>query len=262
MTISADSRGTGTIVDDDNPVAASINDVSVTEGSAPSTVNATFTVTLSGPAPAPVQIRYSTVNGSAGSPADYTGVANALLNIGQGNSTGTFDIVVKGDALPEGTGTPLAETFFVDLISTTGPATISADSRGTGTIVDDDNPVTASINDVSVTEGNSGTANATFTVTLSGPAAGPSADPLFDGRRLGRLAGRLHRGDECESLNIAQSAEQRHVQHRRQGRRPARRQGNPASENFFVDLVSCDRAGDDQRRLARHRARSSTTTRR
>ena len=41
-----------------------------------------------------------------------------------------------------------------------------ADSQGTGTIVNDDAPC-LSIGDVAVTEGNSGTTNAVFTVTLS-----------------------------------------------------------------------------------------------
>jgi Calx-beta domain-containing protein len=172
-TISADSRGTGTITDDDSPVTASINDVSVTEGHTPTTVNATFTVTLSGPAQAQVQIQYRTANGSAVAPGDYTAVSSGVLTISQGQSSGTFSIQVKGDIVPEGTGTPLTETFFVDLINASGPATISADSRGIGSIVDDDSPVTASIDDVSVTEGNAGTVTATFTVSLSGPASAP-----------------------------------------------------------------------------------------
>ena len=42
-----------------------------------------------------------------------------------------------------------------------------ADGIGVGTITDDDAAPTLSINDVTVTEGNTGTVNATFTVTLS-----------------------------------------------------------------------------------------------
>jgi len=47
-----------------------------------------------------------------------------------------------------------------------GNATIS-DAQGVGTITDDDGAPTLSINDATVTEGNTGTTNATFTVTLS-----------------------------------------------------------------------------------------------
>ena len=42
-----------------------------------------------------------------------------------------------------------------------------ADTQGLGTIVNDDTPPSIAINDVSLTEGNSGTAALTFTATLS-----------------------------------------------------------------------------------------------
>ena len=69
-------------------------------------------------------------------------------------------MTVNGDALDEN-----SETFNLDL-SGASAATI-ADSRGVATIVDDDPTPTLSINDVSITEGNSGTKNVTFTVSLS-----------------------------------------------------------------------------------------------
>ena len=50
------------------------------------------------------------------------------------------------------------ETFFVNLAEPAN-ATI-ADAQGLGTITDDDPTPTLSINDVTVTEGNSGTVNA------------------------------------------------------------------------------------------------------
>ena len=59
----------------------------------------------------------------------------------------------------------LHETFFVNL-SAPMNATIS-DGQGVATIVDDDTMPSLSISDVTVTEGNSGSASATFTVTLS-----------------------------------------------------------------------------------------------
>src|SRR6185312_15777020 len=71
-------------------------------------------------------------------------------------------VLVNGDTVDE-----TQETFFLD-ISNVQNATVSS-NRGTGFIVDDDGP-TISINDVSVTEGNSGTKAATFTLTLSGPS--------------------------------------------------------------------------------------------
>src|SRR5207249_4940576 len=61
------------------------------------------------------------------------------------------------------------ETFFVNLSSPTG-GTI-ADGQGLGTIINDDGQ-TLSINDVTVTEGNSGTVNAVFTVSRNGGTTG------------------------------------------------------------------------------------------
>ena len=59
------------------------------------------------------------------------------------------------------------ETFFVNVTNATG-ATIT-DGQGVGTIQNDDLP-TLSIDDVSTTEGDSGTKTFTFHVTLSAPA--------------------------------------------------------------------------------------------
>jgi hypothetical protein len=69
---------------------------------------------------------------------------------------------VKGDTVDE-----QQEFFYLDILNVQN-ATVSS-GRGKGFIVDDDGP-TISINDVSITEGNSGTKNATFTLTLSGPS--------------------------------------------------------------------------------------------
>ena len=69
-------------------------------------------------------------------------------------------VSVIGDAAPEAN-----ETFVVNL---SGPVNATlADGQGLGTIADDDTGVVLFIDDVSVTEGNAGTVNATFTVSLS-----------------------------------------------------------------------------------------------
>jgi hypothetical protein len=69
-------------------------------------------------------------------------------------------VPVLGDALDEDD-----ETYTVTLSSPTN-ATIS-DASGAGVITDDDPTPTLSINDVTVTEGDAGTVDASFTVTLS-----------------------------------------------------------------------------------------------
>jgi hypothetical protein len=69
-------------------------------------------------------------------------------------------VAVLGDTIAEPT-----ETFTVIL---SGPTSASiTDGQGTGTITDDDAVPTISISDVTVTEGNAGTTNAVFTVSLS-----------------------------------------------------------------------------------------------
>ena len=57
-----------------------------------------------------------------------------------------------------------------------------ADGQGVGTINDNDPLPTVSVNDVTVTEGNGGTVNATFTLSLNGPS-GRTHRRLRDRRR-------------------------------------------------------------------------------
>ena len=95
---------------------------------------------------------------------------------------------MNGDALDE-----INETFFVDLSSATN-ATI-ADRQAVGTITDDDAPPTVSVGDVTVTEGDAGTATATFTVTLNAPSGRPALGRLRDRDGRAHGSGRLHR---CE----------------------------------------------------------------
>jgi hypothetical protein len=83
------------------------------------------------------------------------------LTFNPGETSKPVTVQVNGDALNEPN-----ETFFVNLSGATN-ATIS-DSQGVGTITNDDPLPSLSINDVTVNpEGNSGTVNANFTVTLS-----------------------------------------------------------------------------------------------
>lgn len=153
------SAVTGTINDEDPTVpAASIDDVTVTEGNA-GTINAVFTVTLS-PAPtSTVSVSYATASGTATAPSDYT-AKSGTLNFTAGQTSKTISVAVKGDLTHEPT-----ETFALTLGSPTG-LTI-ADGSGLGTITNDDAPPGLAIADKSTTEGNTGTKNLVLTVTLS-----------------------------------------------------------------------------------------------
>ena len=143
----------------------SVRDVVVVEGNS-GTTQATFVVALSGPSSQSVSFSFATANGSATAGSDYV-ATNGAAAFAPGEVEKPVVVLVNGDTVDEA-----QETFFLD-ISNVQNATVSS-SRGTGFIVDDDGP-TISINDVSVTEGNSGTKAATFTLSLSGPSVEPIA---------------------------------------------------------------------------------------
>ena len=135
----------------------SVRDAVVVEGNA-GTTQATFVVALSGPSSQSVSFSFATSNGTATAGSDYIATSGALT-FAPGEVEKPVVVLVNGDTVDE-----TQETFFLD-ISNVQNATVSS-SRGTGFIGDDDGP-TISVNDVSVTEGNSGTKAATFTLTLS-----------------------------------------------------------------------------------------------
>jgi ELWxxDGT repeat protein len=134
----------------------SIDDVNLVEGHS-GTSNASFTVTLSSPSTQTITVQFLTANGTASAGSDYQSTGGTLTFL-PGQTSRSVSVIVNGDLLGEA-----HETFFVNL-SYPQNATI-ADGQGVGSILDDEPRV--SINDVSLTEGNSGTKVFTFAVTLS-----------------------------------------------------------------------------------------------
>jgi len=155
----AGSQGVLTITDNDAPPTISINDVTVTEGNS-GTTDASFTVTLSWMSGKTVTTGYTIANNTATAGSDYTAVDPTTLIFYPGETEKTVTVKVTGDTIDEEN-----ETFYVNLSGYPTNAT-TADSQGVGTITNDD-ALAISINDVTVTEGNSGTTDASFTVTLS-----------------------------------------------------------------------------------------------
>ncbi len=168
-------RNTASTINDCNaPPDVTIDNVTIAEGDAGSAV-ATFTVSLSRPAPAAgVTFDIATQNDTA-TTSDNDYVPNKLVaqTISAGNTTYTFNVAVNGDMTVEPD-----ETFFVNLRNVTGA--ILVDGQGVGTIQNDDSaPIpNLSINDISQSETNSGTTIFTFTVTSSLPA--PAGGITFD----------------------------------------------------------------------------------
>jgi len=132
----------------------SISDTTVTEGD-----TARFTVTLANPPSGETTVDYMTVMGTADPGDDYTGQSDTLTFSG-GATSQTVSVQTIDDDLHEGT-----ENFTVRLSNSSGPAI--ADDVGIGTINDNESRPGLSIDDVTVTEGQT----AAFTVTLSGKSA-------------------------------------------------------------------------------------------
>ncbi len=149
---------TGTIKNDDTEPSFAVADASASEGDA-----ITFTVTRSGAMDNAVSVKWNTKadssNGAnAASATDYTAVTTAMtLTFAKGVRTQTFTVATTEDVLDESN-----ETFLVELTGAVG-ATIST-AQATGTITDDDNPVSFSIADAEATEGG----KVTFTVSRKG----------------------------------------------------------------------------------------------
>ena len=158
-----DAFGEAVIGDDDAASAISIGDVSLTEPGA-SYQNANFTVSLNQRSEKPISVRVDTAHGTAGS-ADYSPRSAVTVLFPVGVTSRTVSVPVRpGDAIDEDD-----ETFHLDASNAIN-ASIS-DGRGTATILDDDPAPSISVNDVSVTEGDSSYVNATFTVSLSQQSA-------------------------------------------------------------------------------------------
>jgi hypothetical protein len=137
----------------------SINDVTVTEGNS-GTTSANFTVSLSAAPTQTVSVHYATVDGSATTAGgDYQAIAGTLT-FSPGVPSQTVTVLVNGDRLGESN-----ESFLLLLTNPTNA--FVADMTGVGSIVDDEPHVSIDDGPVSVTEGNTGTTSAVFTVRLS-----------------------------------------------------------------------------------------------
>ncbi len=153
-------QAVGTILNDDSTV--SIANVSVSEGNSGVTP-VVFTVSLSSPVPAgsaPVVVKYATAAGTAVAGKDFVAQSGSI-SIGPGQSSGTITVLALGNTLNEPN-----KTFTVTLTSATN-ALLPAGTKATGTIQNDDPLPSLSVSNVTAAEGNSGTTNFTFTVSLS-----------------------------------------------------------------------------------------------
>jgi hypothetical protein len=118
------------------------------------------------PTAAPVSLRYQTSDETAIAGSDYS-AASGTLSLAAGRPSGSvsnISITILNDVLDE------ADETFLLVLSNPSGASLGAPSSHRVTIADDDAPPTLAIGDVSVTEGNAGTVNAVFAVSLSAPS--------------------------------------------------------------------------------------------
>ena len=148
------------IIDDDPPPLISIDDVLVSESG-----EAEFTLTLSTFSLQDVVVELTTENGTAAAGVDFE-MSTQLVMIPRRSTSAKFRIPIINDLLNEPN-----ETFFVNLVQTVNGGI----GKGSGhvTIIDDDAPLSLSVSDARVVEGNTGTITMEFAVRLSSPSTHP-----------------------------------------------------------------------------------------
>jgi hypothetical protein len=172
-----DAVGQASIVDDDVTPSLTITDEEVFEGD-DGTIKLVFDVVLFPEADEMVTVEFSTANGSAISPDDYTNTAGRL-RFSPGETIKHIIVPVvsdRSDEAPEETRFLLTPGVRVDLSSLeeTFSVTLSdpvnarvADASGVGTIIDDDLAPVITVDNVIVREGDAGeTTHADFVVTV------------------------------------------------------------------------------------------------
>src|SRR5690606_33966638 len=154
FTLSNDKTGTGTITNDDQ-VTVSINSVTDTEPANGNTKNFDFTVSLDQAAGVDVVVPWTFTNVTTAD-ADFgvglTKSGKVTILAGQTSAKISDAFPVSGDLVGE-----VIETFSVTLGTqeTTGAVLFANNKIGTGTIVDTDTAVVASIDSKTLDEGNS-----------------------------------------------------------------------------------------------------------
>jgi len=156
-------RAVARVIDDDGPATLSVLDSQVPEGDDPGDV--LVTVSLSGVSGKRVSAAWSTAEAATGDAAtageDFT-AASGTVTLDPGTTEGTIRVPLPGDRVNEPD-----ETFLVRLSSPS--AAVLGKAEATVTLRDDD-PVLLSVGDLSVVEGDAGTTEGRFPVTLSVPS--------------------------------------------------------------------------------------------
>ena len=168
-------------VDDDDTGIFSIDSPRVVEGDSGPTPMI-FTVTLAPAASVQATVEYNyLLSGSATSGVDHAAIPSGTLTFAPGETSKTISVTVNGDTdmePDEGIGLQLSNP------APSGFALASGSGRlASGIIVDDDRP-TLTIDSPRVAEGDSGTTQLAFTVTLSPASTGQVTVEWLDATNL------------------------------------------------------------------------------
>ncbi len=155
-----DDTGAGLIDNDDQAPTLNVEAAQASETHSGATTF-TFVVTPSAVTGLPIDFNWETTDTGATAGVDYVG-QSASAQIPAGASSYNLEVTVNGD-----TDFETNETFSVTLSGGGGYTAAGSTLQATGTIDNDDSEPTLTIADVTVAEGNSGTSNAVFNVTLS-----------------------------------------------------------------------------------------------
>ena len=150
--------GLVTIIDDDIP-KVTVNNPSVLEGAAGTLTPIVFTLSLGAPLTSTASLRFATADVTARAGLDYI-ATNGIVVFPAGTTNQSVIVWATGDDLPEGDEALLLQLF--------DPVNVALQfAAASATIRDDDVPPEISVDDVALLEGDSGPANAVFTIRLS-----------------------------------------------------------------------------------------------
>ena len=158
----------GFIIDNDGvqPLTLSVPGITVFEGDS-GTRNAVFDVLLSAPAPDEVTIEYATedIPNSAVAGSDYTAVSG-IVGIDMGELSTQISVPIIGDRVIEAD-----EMFRLNLSNIAGGGAVLGNAQTLAVIRTDDPLAQISVADAGVAEGDNGTVDLLFTVSMSAAAA-------------------------------------------------------------------------------------------
>ena len=154
-TLASDPSATGTIVDNDGPPTLSIEDATAEEGA----TSMVFAVKLTSASGNEVTASWSTADGTATAPADYTAVTNSSISIPLGSLTTALTVTLN---VAENQVDEPDKQFTVTLGSLANAE--PGDLTASGTIADDDLPNVSLAGGDPIVEG----ASAQFTLTRDG----------------------------------------------------------------------------------------------